>query len=404
MPRKLDYTETILIDDADVEVGVVYLNIGFPNNLTGTIPPEFGYIEDMTAVTLQSQEGLSGSIPSTIGNMVNLKSFSLLFMGPKFGGVIPSSLFTIPAIEWITIGQNEGDWEFPTSIESGHQGNSVLGLHIKSTGIFGTIPPFISAFTNIKELDLSSNSLEGIVPDSFGSLTSLEYFDLHDNNLNGTLPQSLGQLASMTSMSFGENNFQGPLPSWLGNLSKLRVLDLSYNKFEGPIPSGLSLLSSLEHISLQHNEALNGSISALEPLKNLSTLLLSSNSFSSTIPVGLFSNFTGRVFADFGHNNFTGGLPKALLQHSLTASNYLAISGNNFDDDAVDDVICEEALTLHVDCSSCSCCEYCCSEESTDDKNPFCNFNLDFYKLVGLECGAWWYACQESNYDIQPQN
>mmetsp|Transcript_12582 Transcript_12582/g.27309 ORF Transcript_12582/g.27309 Transcript_12582/m.27309 type:complete len:794 (+) Transcript_12582:236-2617(+) len=295
-----------ILDDAEIEIGEVHLNFRIPNNLTGTLPPEFVHLP-LTVIRLENQKGLYGSIPSTIGNMVNLNSFSILFSGPEFGGVIPSSLFTIPAMEWITITHNEGDWEFPTSIESGQE-NKIKGLKLKSNGLSGTIPPFISEFTNIKELGLAHNSLEGSIPDSFGRLTSLEYFDFHDNNLNGTLPQSLEQLTNMTCMSLGKNKVQGPLPSWLGNLSKLRLLDLSYNKLEGSIPTSLSLLSNLQHVTLQHNNDLYGSISAFEPLEKLSTLLLSSNSFSSTIPSGLFSDFTGKVFADFSHNNFTGGL------------------------------------------------------------------------------------------------
>mmetsp|Transcript_12577 Transcript_12577/g.27286 ORF Transcript_12577/g.27286 Transcript_12577/m.27286 type:complete len:80 (+) Transcript_12577:2683-2922(+) len=76
--------------------------------------------------------------------------------------------------------------------------------------------------------------------------------------------------------------------------------------------------------------------------------------------------------------------------------------GNDFGADAVDDVICEEVPFLHADCSSCPCCEYCCSEDSSDENDPFCNFNIDFYHLAGLECGAWWSDCQLSKYDIFP--
>ena len=52
------------------------------NNLTGTIPPEWGYISDFGIVDIQSQgPGLRGSIPDTIGNMKHLASFTILFGG-----------------------------------------------------------------------------------------------------------------------------------------------------------------------------------------------------------------------------------------------------------------------------------------------------------------------------------
>ena len=50
------------------------------NNLTGTIPPEWGYISDFKSIDIENQgPGLRGSIPDTIGNMKHLGSFSIGF-------------------------------------------------------------------------------------------------------------------------------------------------------------------------------------------------------------------------------------------------------------------------------------------------------------------------------------
>ena len=101
------------------------------------------------------------------------------------------------------------------------------------------------------------------------------------------------------------------------------MLDLSQNKLEGPIPATFSQLSNLGHISLQHNKQLNGTISAFESLKQIESLLIYNNSFTGTIPTGLFSNFTGSdsaIFADFGHNKFTGKLPEAFSQYAMNTS------------------------------------------------------------------------------------
>jgi len=313
--------------------------------------------------------------------------------------VIPSSLFTNPTIAWISFLFNEGTWSFPPSIES--KGNSgLLGLAIQSSGLSGTLPSFFSEFTSIKELNLEGNSLEGTVPDSFGTLASLEFFNLLNNDLTGTLPQSLGRLSKVTAMVFGKNKLIGTLPTW-GNLTKLQLLDLSNNEFTGGIPTSFSRLQSLEHISLQHNADLHGPISAFESLDRLSSLLLYDNNFSSTIPEGLFSNFTGQIFADFGHNNFTGTLPNIFTQRASN-TNYLAIMANNFDDGAVDDVICKQVPTLFADCDSCPCCKNCCEEGHASGNNRYCHFDLDFYILSGLECGAWWFACGDIYYDPLP--
>eukprot|EP00585_Thalassiosira_rotula_P023320 CAMPEP_0196226464 /NCGR_PEP_ID=MMETSP0912-20130531/50414_1 /TAXON_ID=49265 /ORGANISM="Thalassiosira rotula, Strain GSO102" /LENGTH=603 /DNA_ID=CAMNT_0041505963 /DNA_START=27 /DNA_END=1836 /DNA_ORIENTATION=- len=417
----------IILNDGEVEVGQMQLSFQTPNNLTGTIPPEFGHIQGMTHVGLQYQKGLYGPIPSTIGNLVGLQTFSLLFAGPELGGVIPSSLFTIPTVEYkhsntmkagslfrlpsihraqtfsllfagpelggvipsslftiptveyITLMRNEGEFSFPPSINS--QGtHSLLGLIIQSSGLSGTMPSFLSEFPNMRELSLEDGSLEGTIPDYFGALTSLDFLNLRDNSLSGTLPESLGRLSEVTAIVLGKNKLSGRLPSWGGNLTKLRLLDLSYNDFTGEIPSAFSELRSLEHISLQHNADLRGPISAFESLGNMSSLLLYGNNFSSTIPEGLFSNFTGQIFADFGHNNFTGTLPETFTQWASDTS-YLAIMANNFDGGVIDDVICEEVPTLFADCGSCPCCKTCCDKDSASGKNGLCHFDLDFYIL-----------------------
>lgn len=82
--------------------------------------------------------------------------------------------------------------------------------------------------------------------------------------------------------------------------------------------------------------------------------------------------------------------------------------GNKFDADAVDDAICEGVRILYADCASCPCCEVCCKEESTDDESdPYCNLDVDFYKVAGLHCGPWWARCHDPDtaydeYEVAP--
>lgn len=80
---------------------------------------------------------------------------------------------------------------------------------------------------------------------------------------------------------------------------------------------------------------------------------------------------------------------------------------NNFDTDAVGDILCDEVGVLNADCSSCPCCANCCSEDSVlDSKDPYCNYDLDFFRLTKLECGVWWYACFSADplayYEVEP--
>ena len=78
---------------------------------------------------------------------------------------------------------------------------------------------------------------------------------------------------------------------------------------------------------------------------------------------------------------------------------------NNFDANAIDEVICEKVPTLLADCRS-SCSTYCCNEDSPDQDGRPCNFDLDFYQLTNLACGEWWMHCMEAYvpFDEEPVN
>ena len=77
---------------------------------------------------------------------------------------------------------------------------------------------------------------------------------------------------------------------------------------------------------------------------------------------------------------------------------------DNVDDDAVDDVICEQVNPLFTDCNISSCCKSCCREEYVHESDHSMFSIQIVYKLASLECGIWWYACQDIYYDPLPVN
>ena len=77
---------------------------------------------------------------------------------------------------------------------------------------------------------------------------------------------------------------------------------------------------------------------------------------------------------------------------------YLSLMENSLDPDAVQDTTCEEVPVLFADCKSCPCCETCCSEDSAN----FCQFDVNFYEIAGLNCGKWWWTCRTISYDPVP--
>ncbi len=134
---------------------VVGINLLF-NNLTGTIPTSIGQLENLKSLEL-SFNPISGTIPSEIGKLSNLEI-----------------------------------------------------LAINGTELQGSIPASLGNLSHLKQLHLSSNKLSGIVPESIGKLVHLEVFNVFDNDLYGALPKNLANCPNLKELMVAENNFNNP--------------------------------------------------------------------------------------------------------------------------------------------------------------------------------------------------
>ncbi|KAF7154472.1 hypothetical protein RHSIM_Rhsim01G0065900 [Rhododendron simsii] len=139
---------------------------------------------------------------------------------------------------------------------------------------------------------------------------------------------------------------------------KLMVLDIGLNLINGTIPSWVFQLPALKYLNLSHNELIGNTLefqsSSLEIIdlsKNLTHLILSSNSFSGTIPRSnrfsenlnvlalKMNNFSGTIHDSFTKRNnlttinlygngFEGPVPKSLI--NCRNLEVLDLGRNNF--------------------------------------------------------------------------
>ncbi|XP_039135941.1 receptor-like protein EIX1 isoform X2 [Dioscorea cayenensis subsp. rotundata] len=246
--------------------------------LTGTIPSSVGNATSLQFLALSGNEGISGDMPRGFGNFCNLLS---LHLGGTFVG---KSL--------------EEDFR---DAFSGCIRRNLNVLSFGGSSLKGPLPDWLGEFRNLTSLSLSGNSFSSSIPTSIGRLSRLQHLDLDDNVLNGSIPESLGRLSGLQFLALGFNALDGSIPESLGRLSELQYLDLSNNALTSSIPESLGRLLRLQYLYLVKN-ALNGPIpESLFQLSNLEDLDLSDNNFnySSVITGAHLANLTNLKYLSF---------------------------------------------------------------------------------------------------------
>ena len=109
-------------------------------------------------------------------------------------------------------------------------------LKLQYNELTGSIPPEIGNLTNLVKLDLRYNNLSGSIPTEVWSLTSLKELRIQKNQLSGTIPSAIGNLTELTHLYLYGNQFTGSIPAEIGNLINLWKLHLNNNQFTGLIP------------------------------------------------------------------------------------------------------------------------------------------------------------------------
>ena len=129
---------------------------------------------------------------------------------------------------------NEGlTGEIPSEIG---QLTNLVTLKLQYNELTGSIPPEIGNLTSLVKLDLRYNNLSGSIPTEVWSLTSLLELRIQKNQLSGTIPSAIGNLTELTHLYLYGNQFTGSIPAEIGNLINLWKLHLNNNQFTGLIP------------------------------------------------------------------------------------------------------------------------------------------------------------------------
>ena len=182
------------------------------NNLTGTLPAEFGGLSNLTDLVLYNNH-LTGEIPPELGGLLNLTALSLY--ANQLTGEIPPELGGL---------------------------SNLMELYLTANQLTGEIPPELGRLSNLTGLALNYNRLRGEIPPELGGLTNLIELALHGNELTGGVPTELGDLSNLTWLSLESNHLTGCIPEGLRAIANndLASLNLPDCSAATPIPTPIS--------------------------------------------------------------------------------------------------------------------------------------------------------------------
>lgn len=183
------------------------------NALSGVLPEEIGELFFLERLFLRGNQNLTGSLPSSLGNLTQLQQLDLEHTG--LSGPIPAELGNLTQLEELYLGKG------PLS---------------------GSIPDELSQLTQLKRLRLSNANLSGSLPGWLGELSLLEELDFSGNQLSGCFPAEINALCERAEQlalqgSKGFTTEGNPELPWKGDLLRFCQAEAQIGAPCGPAAS-----------------------------------------------------------------------------------------------------------------------------------------------------------------------
>ncbi|KAL3729744.1 hypothetical protein ACJRO7_026824 [Eucalyptus globulus] len=277
------------------------------NAFRGTIPNCIDNLSITLSWFVLSDNHISGSLPSGIGNLIYLEN--LRMASNNISGNIPSEIGNLNKLKLLDLGQNEFSGQIPESI-----GNlkMLTNFSLYDNNLRGSIPSSLGNCQNLLLLDLSTNNLSGNIPPEIMGLSSLSiYLDLSQNSLTGSLPEEVGNLKNLGELRVDGNKLFQHIPSSISGCISMERLYAEDNLFEGLLPSTMRSMRGLQVLNVSNNR-LSGPIPEFLGSLNLTNLSLSYNDFEGALPTG--GVFKSALLTSIvGNKKLCGGLPEFQL-------------------------------------------------------------------------------------------
>ncbi|QHO09331.1 hypothetical protein HN873_049890 [Arachis hypogaea] len=236
-----------------------------------------------------NDNGLSGTIPETFGNLSSLKKLNLA--NNELKGQIPLSLFHSCNLAKLDLSNNKLTGEFHEYIREYSR----------------------CAHKPLRILDLGWNEITGMVPD-LSQLQSLQVLRLGNNRLNGSIHEGIGQLSDLTELSLGNNLLKGLITeAHFSRLSDLNTLDLSHNALVFNVSAEWNPPFDSHFINLASCNLGPNFPSWLHTQMNIYQLDISQAQISSSVPDWHWDQFFKIWNLNLSHNHIRGKIEDRIV-------------------------------------------------------------------------------------------
>lgn len=306
------------------------------------IPAEIGNLKHLELLRI-SACNIPGPIPPEIGNLTNLKLLDLSCepavidktgyhtdFDPYARVEIPNEIGRLTQLESLKI-----YWLLQGDITTEIQ-------HLKQLKELELIQPSYITVSDYSSEEIPAIKI-GIIPEAISGMEKLEKLNLRCG-FSGEFPSSIGGLRNLKSLSISSDFLTGIIPESIGQLRQLEYLSIHCKQMNGELPESLGQLGNLETLWV-YDSSFTGPIpTSLGNCKKLSAVNLANcnfTSFPNTLSFILddkenccLNNDVG-IF-DISGNRITGKIPDEILTHPnfyLFAANFLMHqqSGYGFD-------------------------------------------------------------------------